>query len=54
MKGIGHAIRLAIGAATLGLTVLNGLLAMMEWAAKLYIENMRLDETNEIINIIQQ
>jgi len=54
MKGLGHAIRLAISAVTPGLTVLNGLLAMMEWATGLYIENMRLDETNETINTIQR
>lgn len=54
MKGKGHAIRLAIGAVTPGLTVLNGLLAKMEWATGLYIKNMRLDETNESINAIQR
>jgi len=54
MKGIGHAIRLAIDTVTLGLTVLNGLLAMMEWATRLYIENMHLEETNKTINTIQR
>lgn len=62
MKRIGHAIRLAIGAVTPGLTVLNRLLSMMEWVTTNQAlhrngtkqENKETDETKESVNTIQR